>query len=216
MSSLSPELKLRVSKEIELIKQNSSESCNVFKKYLENSELTKQAINFLFKEGSEAKQKIYINTVYPSPIRPEFKKYQTRVMRLGDRKTLATYYMYYEVSDNGEIELIKREDVNAFVYYITNHGLSERAFKFLIKQGAPELIEAYISNQDIDNELMPFFIEKAEVQDLQWYFLTCSTEQKEVFIDYLRKYATPETISALCEENEMLSLLFCLPITEED
>lgn len=210
------EMKLRVSKEIELIKLNSAQSNNLFKKYLEDGELTKQAIAYLFKDGSETKQKIYINTVFPSYGKPEFKKYQTKVMRFGDRKTLATYYMYYEVSDSGQIELIKREDINAFVYYITNYDLGEKAFKFLIKSGASELIEAYISNKSIEKERLPFFIEKGNTHDLLWYFLTSSTEEKEIFIDYLRKYATSAQINQLCEESEMMSLMLGLNMHEDE
>lgn len=201
------EMKLRVSNEIELIKSNSANSNQDFKKYLEENELTKKAINHLFTEGTEEKQKIYINTVFPAPGRPEFKKYQRLVMKLGDRRTLATYYMYYEVSANGEIELINRAEVNPFIYYINNHNLSEKAFKFLIKNGSPELIEAYLTNKDVPRELMPMFVKNATAQDIFWYFCSSISEEKDVVIACIKKHASPSLINKLSSLSEMMSLL---------
>lgn len=201
------EMKLRVSNEIELIKSNSANSNQNFKKYLEENELTKKAINYLFTEGAEEKQKIYINTVFPALGRPEFKKYQRLVMKLGDRRTLATYYMYYEVSANGEIELINRAEVNPFIYYINNHNLSEKAFKFLIKNGSSELIEAYLTNKDVPRELMPMFVKNATAQDILGYFSSSNSEEKDVVIACIKKHASPSLINKLSSLSETMSLL---------
>ena len=128
-------------------------------------------------------------------------------MKLGDRRTLATYYMYYEVSANGEIELINRAEVNPFIYYINNHNLSEKAFKFLIKNGSPELIEAYLTNKDVPRELMPMFVKNATAQDIFWYFSSSNSEEKEVVIDCIKKHASPSLINKLSSLSETMSLL---------
>ena len=82
--------KLNASEEIRLIDSNNQED---FKNYLKNQSLTKKAIKHLFEKATSKMIKIYVNTVYPC--RPEFLEYQLQVIRYADRKTLATYYLYF-------------------------------------------------------------------------------------------------------------------------
>lgn len=211
MSKKNQELKQKVSMEIELIKSQKVNASRDFEAYLEENYLTPQALTYLFEEAPKEMVKIYVNKVYPSFGKPEFKKYQTQVMAYGNRKTLATYYMYYEVSPNGEIELIKREEVNPFVFYVVNHGLSDKAFKYLIKNGSSELIESYLNNKELETRLLPFFINNASIEDLIWYYVTSTPTEKGLFIEFLQKSGNKKVINKLSDECEMIQIALAIP-----
>ena len=133
--------------QVQMIKSNNARE---FKSYLKSSSLTLKAVRHLFKEGSPEMIKAFLSVSYP--IDNLFRVYQKEVVRYADRKTLATYYMYHDLTSNGEIELIKRDEINSFIYYTSGHQLSKKAFKFLLQEGSPELVEAFLSNNNLNSQ----------------------------------------------------------------
>jgi hypothetical protein len=199
-------LKLRASKEIELIKSFAETAEKDLKNYVKEQRLTRKAITYLFEEGRPEMIQVYVNTVFPDFCKFEFKKYQTKVMKYADRKTLATYYMYHEVSANGEIELIKRGEVKPFAYYIANHGLTAKAFKFLVKEGSSELLEAYLANNNIAQKALLFFIQHGSVSDVVMYFMGSSSDEKDLFIEKLNQLKNTARYQEICEANEIIGM----------
>ena len=165
---------LQTQAEIRLIK---SKDLDGFKNYLKSQKLTREAIKFLFEKGRKKNVEIYVNTVYPFP--SEFRVYQNQVMKYANRPTLATYYLYYKVKPQGEIELIKRNELIPFLYYVTNYGLSPKAFKYLIEKGARELVEGYFNNNTLDGEFLDIFLQSCKIGYIKMYLEKANTHEKE-------------------------------------
>ena len=150
-----------------------------FKNYLKTSNLTSKATRHLFKQGSPEMIKTFLSVSYP--IGEEFRLYQKDVIRYADRKTLATYYMYHDLTPSGEIELIKRDEINSFIYYTSGHQLSKKAFKFLLQEGSPELVEAFLSNNNLNSQQLTMLLLNANMDYIQIYMDTATgTEREEI------------------------------------
>ena len=187
------EKKLRTPEVIELIR---SEMVVKFKRYISEYPLRPKAIEFLFEEGSDDMVEAYINTVYPST--KEFVTYQNKVIRFANRKTLATYYTYAELDADGQIELIKRNEVNAFAYYLANKELLMEAFIYLINSGSEEMVECYINNNSLVGKKLDYFLRHGKVNDISWYFDICSNLEREVFVDKLSILKNTSRYDLIC------------------
>lgn len=162
--------------QVQIIKSNNAQE---FKSYLKSSSLTLKAVRHLFKEGSPEMIKAFLSVSYP--IDNLFRVYQKEVVRYADRKTLATYYMYHDLTPSGEIELIKRDEINSFIYYTSGHQLSKKAFKFLLQEGSPELVEAFLSNNNLNSQQLTMLLLNANMDYIQIYMDTATgTEREEI------------------------------------
>jgi hypothetical protein len=185
--------RLRTSEVIELIR---SEKVVTFKNYISEHSLRNSTIEFLFEHGSDDMIEVYVNTVYPWE--KEFTTYQTTVMRLANRQTLATYYMYADILPEGEIELIKRNDINPFAYYLANKELSMEAFIYLINEGEEDMIECYINNNSIVGKKLDYFLNHAKINDIAWYYTICTCNEREVLVDKLEHLRGTSRFNQIC------------------
>ena len=175
--------KLKASEEIRLIDSNNQKD---FNSYLEKQSLTKKALKHLFEQGSPKMIKLYVNKIFPC--NPEFLTYQPQVIRYADRKTLATYYLYFDVTPEGEIELIKRDEVEPFNYYVLNHGLSPKAFEYLINKGSKKLVETYFNNNSLeDKETIDLFLSCAKFDRISMFVDMATNNEKEDMAKVLKE-----------------------------
>ena len=193
--------------EVRLIKQGNLES---FRSYLKNERLQKESIKFLFESGAEDKIKVYVNTVYPEA--PEFKKYQKQVMKYGDRSTLATYYRSCKVKTDGQIELIKRDELIPFLYFVSNYGLSKKAFEFLIENGSEEQVRGFIQNQVFfDNyteewkmakSCIDVLVRSRKITYINMFYEEASEYEREALAQSLLKKSHKETLELILNNEE--------------
>lgn len=176
--------------QVQMIQNND---VNLLKTYLTTSNLTSKSIRYLFKNGTPKMIKMFLNISYP--IGDEFKVYQKEVVRYADRKTLATYYMYHDLTPQGEIELIKRDEINPFIYYTSGHRLSEKAFKFLLRQGSPKLVEAFLSNNNLDSKQLTILLRSGKLDYIEVYMDTATSSERE---DILRVVKEMKDAKLLC------------------
>lgn len=183
--------KLNASEEIRLIDSNNQED---FKNYLKNQSLTKKAIKHLFEKATSKMIKIYVNTVYPC--RPEFLEYQLQVIRYADRKTLATYYLYFDLQPDAEIELIKRDEITPFNFYVTNHGLSPKAFEYLVNYGSKELVMSYFNNNALeDTDEIDMFLTCGKIDYISMFADMATNNEKEDMAKVLKNKRGEELYS---------------------
>ena len=156
-----------------------------FTNYIQKEHIRPKAIRHLFTKGSPKMISAYVNSVFPCS--EEFLTYQKQVMRYGNRKTLATYYIYFNVEKDGEIELIDRNDINAFAFYLNGHELTYEAFKHLIDKGSSELIECFINNNSLVGKRLKYFLRYAKLDDIYWYYVNATNCEREVMADELRE-----------------------------
>ena len=174
--------RMRTPEVVELI---DSKDVQKFTSYIKQQSLRPKAIRHLFTNGDPALISAYVNNVFPCT--EEFITYQKQVMRYGTRKTLATYYIYFSVEKDGEIELIDRKDVNLFTYYLSGHELSLEAFKYLVDNGSSELIEAYINFTSLIGQRLRYFLRHTKIDDIMWYYMNASNCEREVIIEEIVK-----------------------------
>lgn len=174
--------RMRTPEVMELI---DSKDVQKFTSYIKQQSLRPKAIKHLFTKGDPALISAYINNVFPCS--EEFLTYQRQVMRYATRKTLATYYIYFNVEKDGEIELIDRKEVNLFTYYISCYELSIEAFKYLVDNGSSELVEAYINFTSLIGQRLKYFLRHAKIDDIMWYYMNASNCEKEVMIEEIVK-----------------------------
>ena len=182
--------KNQTAQQVQMILNND---VNVFKNYLSTSDLTPKATKHLFKKGSPEMIKMFLKVTYP--FGEEFALYQKEVIRYADRKTLATYYMYHDLSPEGEIELIKRNEVSPFVYYTSGHNLSEKAFRYLLQQGSSELVEAFLSNNNLDSHQLTILLKGGNMDYIQVYMETATGSEREDIINLVKEM---EDMMLLC------------------
>lgn len=174
--------KTLTAQQVQMIQNND---VNVFANYLENSNLTSTATKHLFKNGTPEMIKMFLNVTYP--IGDLFSKYQKDVVRYADRKTLATYYMYHDLRPSGEIELIKRDEINPFVYYTTNYGLSGKAFKFLLQHGSFEMVEAFLMNNNLNSQQLSMLLASGNMDYIQIYMDTATASENEDILNAVKE-----------------------------
>ena len=160
--------------QVQIIQNND---VNVFENYLKTSSLTSKATRHLFKNGSPEMIRLFLKVTYP--IGDLFSLYQKDVIRYADRKTLATYYMYHDLRPAGEIELIKRDEVNPFIYYTSGHELSKKAFNFLLQQGSPELVEAFLANNNLSSQQLIMLLNCGNLDYIETYVDTATASETE-------------------------------------
>ena len=175
-----------------------------FQNYITNNTLGEEAINYVFESGKPEIIKTYVNTVWP--IGEEFVKYQDDVIRYGTRKTLATYYLYNDVTPSGEIELIKRDEKIPFLFYTGSYGLSDEAFEYLLKEGSEELIDGYLDNTSLKDSRLETFLSLASTQQITRYLDYANGTEYEEFLCKLKKM--PNKRKALRIYNECVDNLF--------
>ncbi len=149
----------------------------------EISEAVKRAV---FKSKKSGIIKAYINGVFPAG--SEFYKHQDLVALYGDRKTLATYYLYHSLDEVGQIALIKRGDFSKFSYFVGRRPkLTKEAFAFLLAEGRPQLVKYYLEN----------CLEQAQINDL-----VASGNIR--YIKYFTKVATPSELEAVADATKRM------------
>lgn len=162
--------------QVQMIQNNDVKT---FKNYLQTSNLTSKAAKHLFKEGTPEMKKTFLEFSYP--VGNLFRVYQKDVIRYADRKTLATYYMYHDLTPAGEIELIKRDEITPFIYYTSGHQLSKKAFKFLLQKGSPALVKAFLSNNNLNSQQLAMLLADGNMDYIQIYMDTATgTELEEI------------------------------------
>ncbi len=195
--------------EVRLIESGNLDS---FRSYLKNERLEKESIEFLFECGPADKVEVYVNTVYPDA--PEFKKHQEQVIRYADRRTLATYYRTCKVKTKGQIELIKRDELIPFLYFVSNYGLSKKAFEFLIENGSEEQVRGFIQNQVFfDNyteewkmakECIDILVRSRKIAYINMFYEEASEYEKKALAEVLLKKSNKETLELIlnCDDEE--------------
>lgn len=193
--------------EVRLIKQGNLDS---FRSYLKNEKLEKESIEFLFECGPADKVEVYVNTVYPDA--PEFKRYQDQVMKYGDGRTLATYYRSCKVKTDGQIELIKRDELTAFLYFVINYGLSKKAFEFLIENGSEEQVQGFIRNQVFfDNyteewkmakSCIDVLVRSRKIAYINMFYEEASEDEKKALAEVLLKKSNKETLELILNSDD--------------
>ena len=193
--------------EVRLIKHGNLES---FRSYLKSKRLEKECIKFLFESGAEDKIEVYVNTVYPDA--PEFKKYQKQVMKYADRRTLATYYRSCKVKTDGQIELIKRDELTAFLYFVINCGLSKKAFEFLIENGSEEQVQGFIRNQvffddyteewKVPKAYIDILVRSRKIAYINMFYEEASKYEREALAQSLLKKSHQETLELILNNED--------------
>ena len=195
--------------EVRLIENGNLDS---FRSYLKNERLEKESIESLFECGPADKVEVYVNTVYPDA--PEFKKYQEQVMKYADRRTLATYYRSCKVKTDGQIELIKRDELTAFLYFVINCGLSKKAFEFLIENGSEEQVQGFIRNQvffddyteewKVPKSYIDILVRSRKIAYINMFYEEASPCEREALAQSLLKKSHKETLELIlnCDDEE--------------
>lgn len=184
-----------------LVNQNNVQG---FQHYITNNTLGEEAIKYVFESGKPEIIKTYVNTVWP--IGEEFVKYQDDVIRYGTRKTLATYYLYNDVTLSGEIELIKRDEKVPFLFYTGSYGLSDEAFEYLLKEGSEELVDGYLDNTSLKDKKLEIFLSVGNTKHITRYLDYANGIEYEEFLGKLKKM--PNKRKALRIYNECVESLF--------
>ncbi len=174
--------KTRTAQQVQMIQNND---VDVFEKFLATSDLTHEATKYLFENGTPKMKKVFLKVSYPQG--EEFVLYQKDVVRYADRKTLATYYMYHDLTPESEIELIKRNEVNPFLYYTSGHQLSEEALRFLFKQGSTELANAFLSNDVLDSQGLTMLLKCGNMDYICLYMATATGSECEEILNIVKK-----------------------------
>lgn len=180
--------------QVQMIQTNDA---NKLANYLKTSKLTSKAIRHLFTEGSPEMKETFLKLSYP--IGDLFRVYQKDVIRYSDRRTLATYYMYHDVKPSGEIELIKRDDVNSFIYYTSGHRLSDKAFNFLLEQGSFKLVEAFLSNNNLDDYQLKKLLRLGNIDYIRIYMDTATGTEREEILQVVTKMNNPTLLYSIYE-----------------
>lgn len=166
----------------DLIHQNDVQG---FQNYLSNNTLGEKAIKYVFENGKPEIIRTYVNTVWP--IGEEFETYQDYVIRFGTRKTLATYYTYYDLTPSAEIELIKRDEKIPFVFYTSNYGISDEAFEYLIQNGSETLVNGYIDNNSLKGVKLEKFLSFGNTRYITRYLDYANGADYEELLSALEK-----------------------------
>ena len=174
--------KNQTAQQVQMIQSND---VNLFKSFLSTSDLTPKAKRHLFKKGAPEMIRMFLKVTYP--FGEELGLYKKEIVRYADRKTLATFYMYHDLNPESEIELIKRDEVTPFVYYTSGHGLSEKAFRFLLRQGSPELVEAFLSNNNLDSRQLTILLKCGNMDYIQVYMETATGSEREKIMNVVKE-----------------------------
>ena len=173
--------KLSVKEQIELIETRSSKK---LREYLrEGNLLSKRAIDALFHSKSAKLIKTYINEVYTDA--EEFAKYQVEVMKYGTRETIATYHFFHDMTPEGEIALIDRNEIESFSYYVSNHELSDEAFTYLISKRNCTLAHYYLENKMLTESQVKILMSSHAIKCINVYIELASSSELELASDVL-------------------------------
>ena len=174
----------------------------------EINETVKKAV---FKSKHVGIIKAYVNRVFPAG--SEFYKHQDLVAMYGDRKTLATYYLYHSLDEVGQIALIKRGDFSKFSYFVGRRPkLTEKAFEFLVKHGKPRLIKYYLENC-MEKDQIVVFAKFGSVKYLKYFAKIAMPTELEVLAKAINSTATAELKDEIA--NECKELRFWLLVSED-
>jgi hypothetical protein len=165
-------------------------------------EFTGAAVKAVFKSENPQILKAYINGVFPAG--SEFQKHQDKVAKYGNRKTLCTFYMYHTLETSGQIELIKRDDIRLFSYYVGKRPrLTKEAFVYLVESGKPQLVKYYLENCLSEKGVVEDFVGLGNLKYLKYYAKIATGIELEVLRDVVNKVESEEVkakIYAECKE----------------
>ena len=174
-------MKLSVKEQIELVESKSTKK---LKEYLrEGNLLSKRAIDALFHSKSAKLIKTYINEVYTEA--DEFAKYQVEVMKYGSRETVARYHFFHDMTADGEIALINRNEIESFSYYVANHDLSDEAFSYLIYKRSSALAYYYLENKMLTESQVKILMSSHSIKCINAYIELASASELDLASDVL-------------------------------